>query len=51
MPAGLQTFLFTALVGFTALTAEHADDHAADVALGFCVRARTIATTHHAEVV
>ena len=51
MAAGLQTFLFTDLVGFTAPTAERGDDHAADVALDFCVRARTIATTHHAEVV
>jgi adenylate cyclase len=51
MSGGLQTFLFTDLVGFTALTAERGDDHAADVALDFCVRARTIATAHHAEVV
>jgi len=29
------TFLFTDLVGFTALTAERGDDHAADVALAF----------------
>jgi adenylate cyclase len=33
MSAGTQTFLFTDLVGFTALTAERGDDHAADVAL------------------
>jgi adenylate cyclase len=49
--AGTQTFLFSDLVGFTALTAECGDDHAADVALDFCVRARAIPGAHHAEVV
>jgi class 3 adenylate cyclase len=51
MAAGTQTFLFTDLVGFTALTAERGDDHAADVALEFCVRARSVARRRRAEVV
>jgi adenylate cyclase len=50
MPPGIQilfgirmarhTFLFTDLVGFTALTATRGDDSAADVALGFYRRVR-----------
>jgi adenylate cyclase len=51
MAAGTHTFLFTDLVGFTALTAERGDDHAADVALEFCLRAREIAAAHGGEVV
>lgn len=31
-----QTFLFADLAGFTALTEAHGDEHAADIALGFC---------------
>src|SRR3954447_5720280 len=49
--AGLHTFLFTDLVGFTALTAERGDDHAADVALDFCLRTRLLAEERGAEVV
>jgi class 3 adenylate cyclase len=51
MAAGTHTFLFTDLVGFTALTAERGDDHAADVALDFCVRARQISAARDGEVV
>jgi adenylate cyclase len=51
MAAGIQTFLFTDLVGFTALTAQRGDDHAADVALEFTVRARQIVDGHRGEVV
>jgi class 3 adenylate cyclase len=35
MAEATQTFLFTDLVGFTALTAERGDDHGAEVALAF----------------
>lgn len=46
MAAGTHTFLFADLVGFTALTADRWDDHAADVALEFCLpRARSRAHT------
>jgi class 3 adenylate cyclase len=51
MAAGTQTFLFTDLVGFTTLTAQRGDDHAADVALDFCVRTREIADARRAEVI
>jgi adenylate cyclase len=51
MAAGTHTFLFTDLVGFTALTAERGDDHAADIALEFCLRAREIAAAPGGEVV
>jgi class 3 adenylate cyclase len=51
MAAGMHTFLFTDLVGFTALTAERGDDHAADVALDFSLRARELAQAREAEVV
>jgi class 3 adenylate cyclase len=51
MAAGTHTFLFTDLVGFTALTAERGDDHAADVALDFCVRTREIVVAEGGEVV
>ena len=49
--AGTHTFLFTDLVGFTALTAERGDDHAADVALDFSLRAREMAEGRGAQVV
>ena len=49
--AGTHTFLFTDLVGFTALTAERGDDHAADVAWDFTLRTRAMAEGHGAEVV
>jgi class 3 adenylate cyclase len=44
-----QTFLFTDLVGFTALTAERGDDGAADVALRFYGRVRVLLPEHGAE--
>ena len=43
------TFLFTDLVGFTALTAERGDDGAADVALEFYRRVRALLPEHRAE--
>jgi adenylate cyclase len=45
------TFLFTDLVGFTALTATRGDDSAADVALAFYRRVRGLLPTHRAEEV
>jgi adenylate cyclase len=45
------TFLFTDLVGFTALTAERGDDHAADVALAFYDVVRSLLPAHVAEEV
>jgi adenylate cyclase len=50
--AGSQhTFLFTDLVGFTALTAAQGDDRAADVALEFYERVRALLPRHSAEEV
>ena len=43
------TFLFTDLVGFTALTAAQGDDRAADVALEFYDRVRLLLPEHGAE--
>src|ERR687887_1886793 len=48
---GSHTFLFTDLVGFTALTASHGDDRAADVALEFYERVRALLPSHHAHEV
>jgi adenylate cyclase len=45
------TFLFTDLVGFTALTAARGDDDAADVALAFYARVRQMLAEHGAEEV
>ena len=45
------TFLFTDLVGFTALTAEEGDDRAAEVALDFYRRVRPLLAEHRAEEV
>ena len=45
------TFIFTDLVGFTTLTAERGDDHAADVALAFYARVRALLRAHRAEEV
>jgi adenylate cyclase len=45
------TFLFTDLVGFTALTAARGDDSAADVALAFYRRVRALLPTHRGEEV
>ena len=50
MEAG-HTFLFTDLVGFTALTAERGDDHGADVAVTFYDRVRPLLAEHGAEEV
>ena len=47
--AGPHTFLFTDLVGFTALTAAHGDERAADVAIEFCERVRPLLPGHRAE--
>ena len=47
--AGLHTFLFTDLVGFTALTAAQGDERAADVATEFCERVRPLLVDHDAE--
>src|SRR4051812_49529791 len=49
MASGRHTFLFTDLVGFTALTAERGDDSAADVALEFYRRVRALLSAHRAE--
>jgi class 3 adenylate cyclase len=48
---GTHTFLFTDLVGFTALAASEGDDRAADVALEFVQCVEPLAATHGAEVV
>lgn len=45
------TFLFTDLVGFTALTASEGDDRAADMALLFYDRVRRLLPRHRAEEV
>lgn len=49
--ADTHTFLFSDLVGFTALAAERGDVHAADVAVEFCERVRPLAAPHRAEEV
>lgn len=49
MAGGSHTFLFTDLVGFTALTAERGDEGAADVALEFYGRVRALLSAHRAE--
>jgi adenylate cyclase len=48
---GTHTFLFTDLVGFTALAASRGDDHAADVALEFVACVEPLAGRHGAQVV
>ena len=45
------TFIFTDMVGFTTLTAERGDDHAADVALAFYARVRALLQGHGADEV
>ena len=45
------TFIFTDLVGFTTLTAERGDDHAADIALAFYARVRALLREHRAQEV
>ena len=49
--AGGHTFLFTDLVGFTALTAAEGDERGADVAIEFCERVRPLLGRHRAEEV
>jgi adenylate cyclase len=49
MASDRHTFLFTDLVGFTALTAERGDDGAADVAIEFYRRVRALLAQHRAE--
>ena len=51
MAAGAHTFLFTDLVGFTALAASEGDERAADVALEFARCVEPLADRHGAEVV
>jgi class 3 adenylate cyclase len=46
-----QTFLFTDLVGYTALTAARGDDHAAETALRFHDEVRKLGANHRAECV
>jgi class 3 adenylate cyclase len=48
---GTHTFLFTDLVGFTALAASEGDDRAADVALEFVQCVEPLAREHDADVV
>jgi adenylate cyclase len=49
MAAGSHSFLFTDLVGFTALTAAEGDDRAAEVACDFYDRVRPLLAPHGAE--
>lgn len=49
MAGSRHTFLFTDLVGFTALAASQGDDRAADVALEFYDRVRPLLGRHSAE--
>jgi class 3 adenylate cyclase len=49
--AGSHTFLFTDLVGFTALTAAEGDERAADVAIEFSDRVRPLLARHRSEQV
>jgi adenylate cyclase len=51
MPAAAHTFLFTDIVGFTALTAIRGDDEAAEVALDFYRRVRPLLPHHRAQEV
>jgi class 3 adenylate cyclase len=43
------TFLFTDLVGFTALTAERGDEHGVETAFAFYARVRALLTDHGAD--
>jgi adenylate cyclase len=45
------TFVFADLAGYTALTEAHGDEHAADVAEGFCGRVRALLPPYGAEEV
>ena len=51
MAAAAHTFLFTDIVGFTALTATRGDDEAAEVALDFYRRVRPLLPHHRAQEV
>jgi adenylate cyclase len=46
-----QSFFFADLVGFTALTEEHGDEAAADLALAFADAVSLLAAEHRAEIV
>lgn len=46
----MHTFLFADLVGFTALSIEHGDEQAADIATRFQREVRRLATDHRAKV-
>jgi class 3 adenylate cyclase len=48
---GTHTFCFADLVGFTALTEEHGDEAAADLALAFADEISLLASEHGAQVV
>jgi adenylate cyclase len=45
------TFVFADMVGFTAFTAEHGDEAAADLAIAFCHEVSRLAAEHGAETV
>jgi len=47
--AGLQTFIFVDLAGYTALTEAHGDEQAADVVAGFGAAVRALLEDYHAE--
>jgi adenylate cyclase len=47
----MDTFVFTDLAGYTALTEAHGDEHAADVAEAFCVRVRGLLGEYGAQEV
>jgi class 3 adenylate cyclase len=49
MPVDEHTFLFTDLVGFTALTAERGDEHGAETAFAFYARVRALLGEHGAD--
>lgn len=47
----LHTFVFADMVGFTAFTAEHGDEAAADLATAFCLEMSRLAARHRAETI
>ena len=49
--AGIQTFVFADLAGYTALTEAHGDEEAADAAADFCQAVRALLPEHEAEEV
>jgi len=50
-PGEVHTFVFADLAGFTALTEAHGDEHAADLAEGFCGEIEKLANAHAAELI